>query len=94
MGLDDMMRMLNTPSIAFGLMSRWYKIVGDVMDYPEVWMGFEDPSALTFQEKSGVWDEGDSKLWAHFIRAFGYTGYELHPDVAIKNFDQMQNRTR
>ena len=36
--------------------------------------------------KQGVWDKGDNKSWAYFLKLMGYSGYNLTPEEAVKSF--------
>ena len=40
-----------------------------------------------YEKKSGIWEKGDNKAWAYFLKLMGYSGYNLHPDEAIKSFE-------
>jgi hypothetical protein len=45
-----------------------------------------DEEDLVFKKKSGIWDKGDNKSWAYFLKLMGFTGYNLTPDKAIESF--------
>jgi len=93
-GGDELLRMKNTPSIAFHHLDKLYNVLKSTLNYPSVWLGLEDASVLDYQQKSGIWEKGDSKWLANIVKALGYTGATLNPDVAIKNFTIAQSRTR
>ena len=40
-----------------------------------------------YEKKSGIWEKGDNKAWAYFLKLMGYSGYNLHPNEAIKSFE-------
>lgn len=45
-----------------------------------------DPEKLEYQRKSGVWNKGDNKSWAYFLKLIGYSGYNLEPGEAAESF--------
>jgi len=94
MGLQELVRMKNTPSIAFGHLDKWVKLLGSGSDYLGVAFAGRDPSILTYQRKSGIYDKGDSKALANLFRVFGYNGGTVSPEEAIKSFSIAQSRTK
>jgi len=42
-----------------------------------------DPTAV-YKRDSGIWEKGDSKLWAKFLKFWGYNGINSDPENAIK----------
>lgn len=42
-----------------------------------------DPSAV-YKQDSGVWEKGDSKLWAKFLKFWGFNGTNFDPENSIK----------
>jgi hypothetical protein len=94
MGLDEIMRLKNTPSIAFAHLDKWYKIVQDGADFIQVGLGIDPSSELYYQAKTGYWDKGDLKAEGHLLRIFGFTGGTMLPENAIKNFNLVQSRVK
>jgi hypothetical protein len=45
-----------------------------------------DPKKLTYKRKEGVWDKGDNKSWAYFLKLMGYSGNNITPEAAVKSF--------
>ena len=45
-----------------------------------------DPEKLEFERKSGVWNAGDNKSWAYFLKLMGYSGYNFTPGEAVESF--------
>lgn len=45
-----------------------------------------DPEKLTYQKKSGIWEKGDNKSWAYFLKLIGISGYNLQPGEAAESF--------
>jgi hypothetical protein len=94
-GWDEVLRLINQPSLAIGQLNKYYVIGKDLQEWVRYGIGLaEDDSKLYYQNKQGAWDEGDSKLYAHTARLFGFTGKTLSPETAIRNFDLMQERVR
>lgn len=83
MGLDEITRLKNTPSIAFGHMDKWYKLLSDVTS------PFD-----TYDKKSGFWDKGDNKLLVQMMKISGLTGNTIDPILGIKNTNSFQQRTK
>jgi hypothetical protein len=46
-----------------------------------------DPTKLEYQRKQGVWNKGDNKSWAYFLKLMGYSGYNITPEVAVEAFE-------
>ena len=45
-----------------------------------------DPDKLDFQRKTGIWNQGDNKSWAYFLKLIGISGYNIEPSAAIESF--------
>ena len=45
-----------------------------------------DPEKLTYQKKSGIWEKGDNKSWAYFLKLIGISGYNMQPGEAAESF--------
>jgi hypothetical protein len=45
-----------------------------------------DPEKLDFQRKQGVWEKGDNKSWAYFLKLIGISGYNVKPEAATESF--------
>jgi hypothetical protein len=44
-------------------------------------------------DQSGFKDKGDAKIVSEFMRSFvGYTGRTIHPEDALKAFENLQKR--
>jgi len=78
-GLPDMYRIIKSPSAVTGVIDRFTKFVSQFL---LTW----DEDELYFKRKSGVWDKGDNKSWAYFLKLMGYSGNNLTPEVAIEGF--------
>ena len=45
----------------------------------------------SYNGKSGVWDKGDNKAWAYFIKLIGLPGYNIKPREAVKIYESLTN---
>jgi hypothetical protein len=72
--LPDSMRILRTPTIAYSQLERISKFMGQLFD----------PMA-EYERDYGIWEKGDSKLYAKFLKVFGLNGYTTNPDIAYLN---------
>ena len=46
-----------------------------------------DPEKLSYQRREGVWNKGDNKSWAYFLKLIGFSGYNFSPEAAVKSFN-------
>jgi hypothetical protein len=51
-----------------------------------------DPDKLEFERKSGIWNKGDNKSWAYFLKLIGFSGYNLKPEEAVESFKGTLNK--
>jgi|Laugrespbdmm15sd_2_1035082.scaffolds.fasta_scaffold00170_12 hypothetical protein len=51
-----------------------------------------DDEKLSYKRKTGIWEKGDNKSWAYFLKLIGYTGNNITPDQAVKNFQAALNK--
>jgi hypothetical protein len=40
-----------------------------------------------YKRESGVWNKGDNKAWAAFVKLMGISGYNMDPEQAYKSFE-------
>ena len=45
-----------------------------------------DSEKLNYKRKQGVWEKGDNKSWAYFLKLMGYSGYNITPEAAVESF--------
>lgn len=79
-GLPDLYRTVKSPSAVMGTMDRFTKFIDQFL---LTW----DDEKLTYKREAGVWNKGDNKSWAYFLKLMGYSGYNFTPDEAIKSFN-------
>jgi hypothetical protein len=80
-GIRDAYRTVKSPSAATVSIDRALKFVDQF--FIQSW----DPEKAVYQRRTGVWEKGDNKSWAYFLRVMGITGYTLSPEEAIKSFE-------
>lgn len=79
---QEFMRILRSPTILTTYLERITRFSTQLMFDP----------AGEYQRASGVYQKGDSKLYARFIKMLlGQTSYSLHPEIAVKNFENLLN---
>jgi hypothetical protein len=81
----DAYRVIRTPSAMTTTIERMIKFVDQFLF---TW----DPEKLEYQKKSGIWEKGDNKSWAQFLKLAGLSGYNLNPDKAVKAFESTFKR--
>lgn len=90
MGINEILRMKDQPSIAFPLLNKYYKILSHLIDLAH--QPFSDYDLIHYKKSTGIYKKGDLKLVADILKAIGYTGATIHPDVALKNYMATTNR--
>jgi hypothetical protein len=76
----DAYRVVKSPSAMTSTLERAIKF-GD--QFFLTW----DPEKLEYQRKQGIWNEGDNKSWAYFLKLMGYSGYNITPAEAVQSFE-------
>lgn len=74
----DAYRALRSPSAMTGTLDRFIKFGNQILP----WNVTED-----YEKRSGIWNKGDNKAWAYFLKLMGYSGYNLKPEEAVKSFE-------
>ena len=78
----DVYRTVKSPSAALSTTSRLIKFINQILP----WNITE-----SYKRKSGVWDKGDNKAWAYFIKLIGLPGYNIKPREAVKIYESLTN---
>lgn len=81
----DAYRVVRSPSAVTGTIERFIKFFDQ---FVLTW----DPDKLKFKKKTGVWNKGDNKSWAYFLKLMGYSGYNVTPEEAVKSFEGTLNK--
>lgn len=84
-GLPDLWKVLKSPTAAMSSVNRTTKFINQFL----LTWNEED---LVFQKDTGVFEKGDNKSWAYFLKMIGLTGNNLDPAEAVKGFEATFNR--
>jgi hypothetical protein len=84
-GFPDAWRMLKSPTAAMGSIDRTTKFLNQFL----LTWNEED---LVYQKDTGVFEKGDNKSWAYFLKMIGLTGKNFEPAEAVKGFEATFNR--
>jgi hypothetical protein len=76
---QDAYRTVKSPSAMVSTVERMTKFVSQFF---LTW----DPEKLNYKRKEGVWNKGDNKSWAYFLKLMGFSGYNFTPEAAVKSF--------
>jgi hypothetical protein len=74
----DAIRIFRSPSAMTSTVDRLIKFINQVMP----WNITEE-----YKRESGVWEKGDNKAWAAFLKLMGFSGYNMKPGEAVKAFE-------
>ena len=85
-GIRDAYRTVKSPSAATTTIDRAIKFTD------QFFIQSLDPEKAVYQRRTGVWEKGDNKSWAYFLKLMGITGYTLSPEEAIKSFEGSLSR--
>jgi hypothetical protein len=96
-GLDEIKGVYSNPSLLFNETTRYIKISKLLgMHLLDATPFFNFEGSLYYKkdvDQSGLKDKGDAKIVAEFMRSFvGYTGRTIHPEDALKAFENLQKR--
>ena len=78
--LSDVWRTVKSPSAALTTISIMAKFVNQIMPYN---------ITESYKRRSGVWEKGDNKAWAYFIKMIGLPGYNIKPQEAVKVYESL-----
>ena len=77
---SEMWRTFKNPVAAYSVLDRLQKLLNQLQHPTEV-----------YEVKSGIWEKGDSKLWADWLKFWGLNGANFDPSNSIK-FIQMSTK--
>ena len=80
LSITDAYRVVKSPSAMTGTLDRAIKFTDQFIF---TW----NPEKLSYQKQTGVWEKGDNKSWAYFLKLMGYSGYNFTPGEAVKSFE-------
>lgn len=82
---NDAYRVVKSPSAMTSTLER-------VIKFSDQFFLTWNPDKLEYKRKQGVWNEGDNKSWAYFLKLMGYSGYNITPEAAVESFTGTLNK--
>ena len=76
----DAWRTAKSPTAALTTVSRVIKFTSQIMP----WNITEE-----YKRNQGIWEKGDNKAWAYFIKMIGLPGYNIKPQEAVKVYESI-----
>ena len=76
----DLYRTIKSPSAALSTTSRIFRFANQILP----WNITEQ-----YERKSGIWNKGDNKAYAYFIKMIGLPGYNIDPREAVKIYESI-----
>lgn len=76
----DFYRTVKSPSAALSTTSRVFRFTNQILP----WNITEE-----YKRKQGIWEAGDNKAWAYFIKMIGLPGYNIKPREAVKVYESL-----
>ena len=91
MGVNETVRLLGSPSIAFNTARRWIKLGDDFLAY------VQGEDAAYYQRDAGIYREGDIKFFADLLTIIGWKNFSYlteNEDLqeGIKLYASLQRR--
>lgn len=80
LNVKDFYRTIKSPSAALSTVSRVAKFTNQIMP----WNITEE-----YKRRQGVWEKGDNKAWAYFVKMIGLPGYNIKPSEAVKIYESL-----
>lgn len=76
----DAMRVIKSPSAVTGTLERILRLGRQIM-----------PWNITekYERDTGIWEKGDNKAWAYFLKLMGFSGNNIAPAEAVKGFESL-----
>ena len=82
---NDAYRVVKSPSAMTTTLER-------VIKFTDQFFLTWDPEKLDYKRRQGVWNKGDNKSWAYFLKLMGYSGYNITPEAAVETFEGTLNK--
>jgi hypothetical protein len=76
----DAMRVIKSPSAITGTLERTARFANQILP----WNITE-----TYKRDTGIWEKGDNKAWAYFLKLMGFSGNNIDPGEAVKGFESL-----
>jgi len=81
-GWKEGMRLLQSPTAATNTLKK----IGIFAD--QFFLTWSEDK-LTYQRDTGVWEKGDNKSWAYFLKLIGFSGNNFNPEESIKSYESL-----
>jgi hypothetical protein len=85
-GLKDAYRVVKSPSAMTSTVDRAIKFID------QFFINSWTEEGRFYQRESGVWNKGDNKSWAYFLKLMGFSGYNFTPEAALEAFKGSLNK--
>ena len=76
----DFYRTIKSPSAALSTTSRIARFTNQILPW-----NITEP----YKRKQGIWEKGDNKAYAYFIKMIGLPGYNISPREAVKVYESL-----
>jgi hypothetical protein len=80
-GFKDIWRIVKSPSAVITSIDKTVKFID------QAFISAYDADARYYKKDTGVWQKGDNKTWAYFLKMMGLNGYDFNPSEAVKGFE-------
>jgi hypothetical protein len=76
----DAMRIIKSPTAVTTTIEKVIRVANQIL-----------PGNITetYKRDQGIWEKGDNKAWAYFLKLMGYSGNNIAPEEAIKGFKNL-----
>ena len=78
--LGDTMRIIKSPLVITGTIEKTLRLANQLL-----------PTNITetYKRDTGIWEKGDNKAWAYFLKLMGFSGNNIDPGEAVKGFENL-----
>jgi len=76
----DTMRIIKSPLVVTSTIERALRLGNQLLPW-----NINEP----YKRDTGVWEKGDNKAWAYFLKLMGFSGNNIDPAEAVKGFENL-----
>jgi hypothetical protein len=78
--IGDTMRIIKSPLVITGTIEKTLRLANQLL-----------PTNIseTYKRDTGIWEKGDNKAWAYFLKLMGFSGNNIDPGEAVKGFQNL-----
>jgi len=80
-GARDLYKVIKSPSAMLGTVDRAIRFGNQFL-----FTSWDDEKSV-YKRDTGIWNKGDNKSWAYFLKLMGLSGYNFTPEEAVKAFN-------